>query len=92
MHYFLNDRHLVEKGLTNYWGYNTLGFFAPVNRYAAPLSAQDVGPSIQDDGGGAARCRHRGDSGCRVQPHRGGKSNGADAFTCAASITRRITN
>ena len=41
IHYFLNDRHLVEKGLTNYWGYNTLGYFAPVNRYAAPLSAHD---------------------------------------------------
>ena len=29
------DRHLVEKGLTNYWGYNTLGFFAPDPRYSA---------------------------------------------------------
>ena len=29
VHYFLDDRHLVEKGLRNYWGYNTLGFFAP---------------------------------------------------------------
>jgi len=26
---FVNDRHLLEKNLTNYWGYNTLGFFAP---------------------------------------------------------------
>ncbi len=25
----LDDRHLVERGLVNYWGYNTLGFFAP---------------------------------------------------------------
>ncbi|TCD16269.1 glycogen debranching protein GlgX [Oricola cellulosilytica] len=30
---FLNDRFLVEKGLTNYWGYQTLGFFAPDPRY-----------------------------------------------------------
>ena len=29
IHYFLKDRHLVERGLTNYWGYNTLGYFAP---------------------------------------------------------------
>ncbi len=35
IHYFLDDRHLVEKGLRNYWGYNTLGFFAPHHRYAA---------------------------------------------------------
>jgi isoamylase len=34
VHYRLNDRHLIEKGLTNYWGYNTLNFFAPENDYA----------------------------------------------------------
>lgn len=35
VHDFLTDRHLVEKGLTNYWGYNTIGFFAPDARYAS---------------------------------------------------------
>jgi isoamylase len=30
---FFDDRHLVEKGLANYWGYNTIGFFAPAPRY-----------------------------------------------------------
>jgi isoamylase len=35
IHYFLQDRHLLEKGLRNYWGYNTLGFFAPNPGYAA---------------------------------------------------------
>jgi isoamylase len=35
VHAFVDDRHLVEKGLHNYWGYNTLGFFAPEMRYAA---------------------------------------------------------
>jgi glycogen operon protein len=35
IHYFLDDRFLVDKGLHNYWGYNTLAFFAPHNRYAA---------------------------------------------------------
>mgnify|MGYP005848242303 CR=1 FL=1 len=29
VHQFLNDRHLIEQGLSNYWGYNTLSFFAP---------------------------------------------------------------
>ena len=33
VHAFFDDRMLVEKGLTNYWGYNTLGFFAPASRY-----------------------------------------------------------
>jgi len=34
IHQFINDRHLEEKGLTNYWGYNTIGFFAPDVRYS----------------------------------------------------------
>ncbi|WP_372835674.1 glycogen debranching protein GlgX, partial [Puniceibacterium confluentis] len=33
VHAFINDRFLVEKNLTNYWGYQTLGFFAPDPRY-----------------------------------------------------------
>lgn len=35
IHAFINDKHLVEKGLSNYWGYNTIGFFAPYPRYLA---------------------------------------------------------
>jgi isoamylase len=35
IHYHIDDQFLVEKGLVNYWGYNTLGFFAPDPRYAA---------------------------------------------------------
>jgi isoamylase len=35
VHHFLDDRHLVDQGLRNYWGYNTLGFFAPEPRYAS---------------------------------------------------------
>src|SRR6202142_2836833 len=34
VHFFINDSNLLEKGLTNYWGYNTIGFFAPDARYA----------------------------------------------------------
>ena len=33
-HAFVDDRHLVERGLRNYWGYNTIGFFAPEPRYS----------------------------------------------------------
>ncbi|MEK7206094.1 MAG: alpha-amylase family glycosyl hydrolase, partial [candidate division NC10 bacterium] len=35
VHHFVTDKHLVERGLTNYWGYNSIGFFAPDVRYAA---------------------------------------------------------
>ena len=35
VHQFVTDGTLIDKGLTNYWGYNTIGFFAPHNAYAA---------------------------------------------------------
>ncbi|MFO7189818.1 MAG: glycogen debranching protein GlgX, partial [Pseudomonadota bacterium] len=35
VHSFVDDRYLVQKGLSNYWGYNTIGFFAPEARYSA---------------------------------------------------------
>jgi isoamylase len=35
VHQFVNDRHLAERGLSNYWGYNTIGFFAPDIRYSS---------------------------------------------------------
>jgi len=41
VHTFVDDRHLVERGLHNYWGYNTIGFFAPEPRYSATGSVND---------------------------------------------------
>jgi isoamylase len=35
VHAFVTDKHLLDKGLANYWGYNTIGYFAPDPRYAA---------------------------------------------------------
>jgi isoamylase len=35
VHHFLNDNILLDKGLSNYWGYNTIGFFAPDVRYSS---------------------------------------------------------
>jgi isoamylase len=34
VHHHAYDRHLVDRGLSNYWGYNTLSFFAPDPRYS----------------------------------------------------------
>jgi isoamylase len=43
VHHHANERHLAERGLTNYWGYNTLAFFAPDRRYSsAPTAAGSV--------------------------------------------------
>ena len=35
IHHFVHDHHLVERGLRNYWGYNSIGFLAPYSGYAA---------------------------------------------------------
>jgi isoamylase len=35
VHQFVQDPHLISQGLSNYWGYNTIGFLAPHNGYAA---------------------------------------------------------
>lgn len=44
VHHFVTDRILKDKGLTNYWGYNTIGFFAPDARYASGgVAGEQVG-------------------------------------------------
>jgi isoamylase len=41
VHAFLDDRHLLERGLRNYWGYNTISFFVPESRYSASGTADE---------------------------------------------------
>jgi len=41
VHSFVDDRRLVERGLRNYWGYNSIGFFAPESRYLATDSINE---------------------------------------------------
>ncbi|HET7584852.1 MAG TPA: glycogen debranching protein GlgX [Gemmatimonadaceae bacterium] len=43
VHHFAVDRHLAERGLTNYWGYNSIGFLAPDVRYATGGLGNQVG-------------------------------------------------
>jgi isoamylase len=45
VHQFIQDSTLLDKGLRNYWGYNTLGFFAPHSDYA---SSGDLGQQVQE--------------------------------------------
>ncbi|MDB6167662.1 MAG: glgX [Verrucomicrobia bacterium] len=42
VHHFVQDRHLLERGLRNYWGYNSLAFFAPEPSYAAARNPNEV--------------------------------------------------
>ena len=45
VHQFVHDAHLLEKGLRNYWGYNSIGFLAPHNEYS---SRDQLGQQVQD--------------------------------------------
>ncbi|MBB5059071.1 glycogen operon protein [Granulicella aggregans] len=45
IHHFIDDGHLLDQGLSNYWGYNTLGFFSPMPRYC---SCGDTGGQVNE--------------------------------------------
>jgi len=47
VHAFLHDRHLVERGLRNYWGYNSIGFFAPHPEYLGKGGVAEVKTFVQ---------------------------------------------
>lgn len=47
LHAFVNDRALVERGLSNYWGYNTLAFLAPEPRYLSDGSLDELKAAIK---------------------------------------------
>ena len=42
VHHHVDDRHLIERGRTNYWGYNTLNYFAPDLRYASAKTPHEA--------------------------------------------------
>jgi isoamylase len=42
VHQFVHDAHLIQRGLRNFWGYNTIGFFAPHNGYASGQGGEQV--------------------------------------------------
>jgi glycogen operon protein len=46
VHSFLDDRYLVDRGLKNYWGYNTLNFFTPARRYARSEPAAEFRATV----------------------------------------------
>jgi len=45
VHQFIHDKHLLDQGLRNYWGYNSIGYFAPHSDYAA---ANQLGREVQE--------------------------------------------
>ncbi len=47
VHAFLQDRRLIEKKLSNYWGYNTLAYFAPEQRYLSEGHANEMRAAVR---------------------------------------------
>jgi len=48
IHHNVPESFLVERGLTNYWGYNTIGFFAPHAAYSAAVRAGQPGGQVEE--------------------------------------------
>lgn len=59
VHAFPDDQHLLDRGLKNFWGYNTLNFFSPASRYYGERH-----PGIPRYGARLPRCGYRSDPGC----------------------------
>ena len=87
VHQNVPEAFLPERGLTNYWGYNTIGYFAPHAGYSAAVRAGQPGRAgrrVQGHGRRAARRRARGAARRRVQPHRRGRPHRPDALSSRA--------
>ena len=79
VHAHIDDKALVDRGLTNYWGYNTIGFFAPDAQYSCSGATRRPGDRVQKHGAQPPRRRHRGDSRRGLQSHRRRQSPRPDA-------------
>ena len=91
VHEYYVDDFLVDRGLTNYWGYNTIGFFAPESSYGDGDAPGLPGRRVQDPGARAAPGGHRGDPRRGLQPHRRGQRAGPDPVASGGSTTRPTT-
>ena len=91
VHVHADDRFLVERGLVNYWGYNTLGFFAPSRATPRPTHPQEVVREFKTMVRNLHDAGHRGDSRRGLQPHGRRQPDGADALASAASTTPATT-
>ena len=91
VHQFIQDNYLEEKGLRNYWGYNSIGFLAPHNDYAARGQRGEQVGEFKNMVRGTPRGGHRGDPRRGLQPHRRREPPRPDAVAQRASTTPPTT-
>ena len=78
VHQFVQDAHLLEKGLRNYWGYNSIGFLAPHGAYSSAGTAGGQVDEFKPMVKALHARRPRGHPRRRLQPHRRGQPPGPD--------------
>ena len=91
IHQHVEDQHLVEKGLKNYWGYNTISYFAPHHSYAASKPGPGVVRRVQGDGQEPAPGGHRGHSSTWFTTTPPRATTSGRRSVSRASTTRRTT-
>ncbi len=91
VHHHLNDWHLAGRGLINYWGYNTLSYFAPGGQVRDIAVAAGCGPRIQDDGSRTPFSEPRGDPRRCLQPQRRRESRRPDTVVARHRQHARTT-
>ena len=91
IHHSVTEKYQADRGFTNYWGYNSIGFFAPDSRFSASGQPGPAGGRVQDHGEAAAPGGHRGASStwCTTTPRRA--TTWARRSASAASTTPRTT-
>ena len=84
VHHFIHDGSLLERGLRNYWGYNSIGFFAPHGEYSSSGSTGEQVVEFKR----MVRALHAAgievDPRCRLQPHCGGQPQRSHALHARA--------
>ena len=78
VHHFVSEPHLLRRGLTNYWGYNTLGYFAPHAAYSSAGSSGGQVTEFKTMVKELHAAGHRGDPRRGLQPHRRGRPHRPD--------------
>ena len=94
VHESVPEAFLLQRGLTNYWGYNTIGYFAPHQGYSAAVRAGRPGGQVAEFKAMVARPapgRPRGAARCGLQPQRGGRPARAHAVLSGAWTTPPTT-